>query len=210
RARTRDRHGAVRVAHLPPRPSRRGRGVPRAPLDLAISIGESSAIAAPGSAAAAAGQIGAQLETGEAVRDVLGEARLRVFAVAGDVDAALGLHPHGVGHVSGQDGALGVAERCAVLLTLEDLHHLPRSHETPNVGRKDATTATLHWPLSCAVRLRPPRCSAPEVGGLDLIALQQRLTRSRQYDRPGFDHVPPVGALQRLSSVLLYEQDRAL
>src|SRR5439155_12861810 len=87
-----------------------------------------------------------------------------VFAAARDVDAALGLHPHGFGHVSGQDGALGVAERCAVLLTLEDFHHLRRSDETPDVGGEDATTAALHWPLLCDTRNDPAQglCGAGE------------------------------------------------
>ena len=123
----------------------------RAALDLAISVREPLSVSAPGGAAAAPGQVGAQLEAGEAVRDVLGKAGLRVLAVAGDVDAALGLHPHGVGHVSGQDGALALAERLAVLLALENLDHLRRPDETTDVGREDATTAALHRSLSsCA------------------------------------------------------------
>ena len=51
----------------------RAGGVLRAPLDLAISIRESSTIAALGGAGAPAGQIGAQLEASEAVRHVLAQ-----------------------------------------------------------------------------------------------------------------------------------------
>src|SRR6266851_2526752 len=64
----------------------------------------------------------------------------------------------------------------------------------------------------CMLETLPLRLArrTPEVGGLDLVALEQRLARAAQHDGAGFEHVPAVGALQRLAGVLLHEQDRAL
>jgi hypothetical protein len=136
-AAVRDGAGAHRVRH-------RRRTALRAALDLAVGVGEPPAVAAPGRAAATAGQIVASLEAGETIGDVLGKARFRVLAVARDVDPALGLHPHRPGHKTGQGRTFAIAERRAVRLSPEDLDQLRRPDEAPDVRGEDAARAPLH------------------------------------------------------------------
>src|SRR5437899_6213564 len=122
----------------------RGRRILRAALDLAIRVREPFPVWAPGGPAAATRQVRAQLEAGEPIGDVLREAGLRVLAVARNIDAALGLHADGVGHVTGQKRASEVGEGLPVFLALENVNDLPRPNEAAHVGGEDPALAALH------------------------------------------------------------------
>jgi hypothetical protein len=139
-----DGTGAHGVDHLQLRLPGRGRRVLRAALDLAIGLGEALAVPAPGRPAPAARQIRPQLEPGQPIGDVLGEPGLRILPVAGHVDPALRLHPHGLGDVPPDQRPLALGEGLPVRLALKDVDDLLGSDEAADVGGEDAVLTMLH------------------------------------------------------------------
>src|SRR5207244_13028257 len=93
---------------------------------------------------AAPGKVAPQLEPRQPICDVLRQPGLRILPVAGNIDPALGLHPHRFRDVTADQRALAVGEGLPVSLALEDLDDLLRPDETAHVSREEAVLATLH------------------------------------------------------------------
>ena len=89
-----------------------------------------------------------RLEAGEALVDVAAEARLRELAVAGDVDADLGLHADDVLDALRDDLVeLRLVELGARDFLEDHLHDLGRTDQATYVSREDTVGASLHLSL---------------------------------------------------------------